>query len=234
MFENTRRTRRVLAGVAGVNLALALAVSAGAVPRPGADSGARSAETVASAAFAQDAVASARQPGDSSSAARQAPTTAAPTTAVPTTGAGTTAAPTTAVTKPTVTTAPATTKPAAVKATTSPVAAQVAAPTIPPVTVPAVVTVARRVPSTAEVQGALSSLPTYVHSILTPSPAQVAQLGDKVCTMFDQGQTVAQVKATGLQMVTQIPLTTILPGGADWVVRTVVTLYCPGHLSKLG
>jgi hypothetical protein len=93
--------------------------------------------------------------------------------------------------------------------------------------------VARVVPSAARVQQAISEVPNYVHSILSPSPAQVAQLGDKVCTMFDQGQTFAQVKATGLQMVTQIPLTTVLPGGADWVVRTVVNLYCPGHSSKL-
>ncbi|MDQ2825543.1 MAG: DUF732 domain-containing protein, partial [Actinomycetota bacterium] len=125
--------------------------------------------------------------------------------------------------------------PSAARATMPPAATQAAAPTLPPVTTPPLpVTVARRVPSTTEVQNALSSLPTYVHTILTPSPAQVAQLGDKVCTMFDQGQSFAQVKATGLQMVTQVPLTTILPGGADWVVRTVVTLYCPGHLSKLG
>jgi len=93
--------------------------------------------------------------------------------------------------------------------------------------------VARRVPSAAEVQQAIATLPQYVRSLLSPSPAQVAQLGDKVCGMFDSGQSFAQVKATGLQMVTQVPLTTVLPGGADWVVRTVVTLYCPGHLSKL-
>ena len=37
MFENKRRVRRVLAGIAGVNLCLAVAVSAGAVPMPGGD-----------------------------------------------------------------------------------------------------------------------------------------------------------------------------------------------------
>ena len=35
MLANTSLTRRVLGGVVGVNLALALAVSAGTVPRPG-------------------------------------------------------------------------------------------------------------------------------------------------------------------------------------------------------
>jgi hypothetical protein len=199
------------------------------VPRPGAGNGGRSAEQVASAAFAQDAMASARQPGDTAGATiEQAPATSAPTTAAPTTVApkatATTAAPTTKA--PTSSTASKTT------AAKAPAAA--AAVTVPPVTVPPVpVGVARVVPSAARVQQAISELPSYVHSILSPSPAQVAQLGDKVCTMFDQGQTFAQVKATGLQMVTQIPLTTVLPGGADWVVRTVVNLYCPGHSSKL-
>jgi len=216
----------VLAGIAGVNLALALAVSAGAVPRPGADDGVRSTERVASAAFSHDALASARQPGDTTPASVHAAVSDTATTAAPPmAGAQTAAAP-----KVTVTTPPAA---KAVAATTSAKAPTVAAPTAPPVTaLPLPVGVARRVPAASEVQAALGALPTHVHSILTPSPAQVAQLGDKVCTLFDQGQTFAQVKATGLQMVTQVPLTTILPGGADWVVRTVVTLYCPGHLPK--
>jgi hypothetical protein len=89
------------------------------------------------------------------------------------------------------------------------------------------------VPSAAEVSQAIATLPQYVHSIISPTPAQVAQLGDQVCTAFDQGQTFAQVKATGLSMVTKVPLTTVLPGGADWVVRTTVALYCPGYTSKL-
>jgi hypothetical protein len=174
-------------------------------------------------------MASARQPGDTAGATiEQAPATSAPTTAAPTTVApkatATTAAPTTK--------APASSTASKTTAAKAPAAA--AAVTVPPVTVPPVpVGVARVVPSAAQVQQAIASLPNYVHSILSPSPAQVAQLGDKVCTMLDQGQTFAQVKATGLQMVTQVPLTTVLPGGADWVVRTVVNLYCPGHSSKL-
>jgi len=95
------------------------------------------------------------------------------------------------------------------------------------------VKVPRRVPTAAEVQQAIATLPQYVSTILKPSPAQVDQLGDQVCTAFDQGQTFSQVKDTGLRMVTQLPLTSVKPGGADWVVRTTVTLYCPGHADKL-
>ena len=212
MLQNTTRNRSVLAGVAGVTLALGLAVSAGAVPQLGDTGGAR-AEAASSSAVPAPAP---RQPGDTTVAAAP-PVTSAPTTVAP-------AAPPTTKATPTTKAAP---KPTVAPTTVAPVAA--ATPSAPP----APVKVARRVPSAAEVQQAIATLPQYVHSILTPSPAQVAQLGDQVCTAFDQGQTFAQVKATGLQMVTQVPLTTVLPGGADWVVRTVVSLYCPGHASKL-
>jgi hypothetical protein len=93
--------------------------------------------------------------------------------------------------------------------------------------------VARRAPSSTEVQEALKIFPQYVKTFIKPTSAQVAELGDRVCTAFDEGQTFAQVKATGLGMVTQVPKTTVLPGGADWVVRTIVNLYCPGHAPKL-
>jgi hypothetical protein len=221
MMQNTRRNRRVLAGVAGVNLALALAVGAGAIPRPGVDGNA----TTVAASSRIDPVggATARQPGDAV-AAQAAPATVPPTTAPPTTvtkaTTPTTRAPV-ATTRTTKAAAPATVT------TDAPAAAAPAAAPAGPVKVP------RRVPSPAEVQQAIATLPQYVSTILTPSPAQVAQLGDQVCTAFDQGQTLAQVEATGLQMVTQVPLTTVKPGGADWVVRTAVTLYCPGHLTDL-
>ena len=93
--------------------------------------------------------------------------------------------------------------------------------------------VARRIPSSAEVLQAIKTLPQYVKTLIKPTPAQVAELGNRVCTAFDEGQTFTEVKATGLEMVTMVPRTTVLPGGADWVVRTTVTLYCPGHASKL-
>lgn len=222
MFEDTRRVRRVLAGIAGVNLCLAVAVSAGAVPMPGAGDGGPAGGAVAAFASVEQVAAPVRQPGDVVAGM----VTTAPTT-VPA------AAPTTAVTTATTKAAPTTTKVPALKSTATQ-ATPAPVVTAPAVTVSAVLaTVARRVPAASEVQQALTTLPNYVRSILSPSPAQVAQLGDEVCTMFDGGSTFAQVKATGLSMVTRIPLTTVLPGGADWVVRTAVTLYCPGHLGKL-
>lgn len=231
MFDNTRRNRKVLAGIVGVNLALALAVSAGAVTLPGANDGSRSARTVASAAVVEEPLAPVRQPGDGVSAAMSAPTPpSVPPASRPLPAPG----PAPAATQAVVASRPVTDPPGVKVGTPGPVAVTVPNVSLPKVTVPPVATqAARRNPSTAEVQQALSSLPNYVRSILKPSPAQVAQLGDKVCGMFDAGQTYSQVKATGLQMVTQVPLTTVLPGGAEWVVRTVVTMYCPGYLTKL-
>jgi hypothetical protein len=221
---NTSFNRRVLAGVAGVNMALALAVGAGAIPRPGASGNGTS--IAASAKIDELATPAARQPGDAASPGAAvpatAPTTVAPTTVPPTTAVKTTTPTTKAPVKATPTTkAPVT--------TTAPAAAAAASPAAPA----APAKVARRVPSAAEVSQAIATLPQYVNTIFTPTPAQVAQLGDQVCTAFDQGQTFAQVKATGLSMITQVPLTTVKPGGADWVVKTVVNLYCPGYASKL-
>lgn len=222
-MQDTPRNRWLVAGLAGVTLALGVAVSAGAVPRPG-DNG-NVTTVAASASIEAVAAAPARQPGDTGAAA-SAPTTAPPTTVAPTTTVAKAPAATTPTTKPrTVTTAAPAAKAAAPAATVAP-ATTPAAPAAP-------TKAARRVPSAAEVQQAINTLPQYVHSILTPTPAQVAQLGDQVCTAFDNGQTFAQVKATGLSMVTQVPLTTVLPGGADWVVKTIVNLYCPGYASKL-
>ena len=156
--------------------------------------------------------------------------------------ATTTLPPTTAVAG-TITSGPPTTKPAAAasrRGQPSAPATTVAAPSNAAATpaasaaTPLVPTgVARRTPSAAEVQQALKTLPQYVKTIIKPTAAQVAELGDRVCTAFDEGQTFAQVKATGLELVTQVPRTTVLPGGADWVVRTIVALYCPGHAPKL-
>lgn len=137
--------------------------------------------------------------------------------------------------------AAATTKPAAAARTSpssTPPTTVAAVPTSPrapaPVAAPSTPGVPRRTPTDAEVQQALKTFPQYVKTFIKPTAAQVAELGDRVCTAFDEGQTYAQVKATGLEMVTQVPRTTVLPGGADWVIRTIVTMYCPGYATKLG
>ena len=93
--------------------------------------------------------------------------------------------------------------------------------------------VARRVPTAAEIQGVIARLKKDIPILgfVSVTPAQIDQAGDQVCTAFDNGQTFAQVKATGLSM---IPASITVPAAtADWAVRQAVTLYCPGHANKL-
>jgi hypothetical protein len=210
--------------VVGVNLALALAVTAGAVPRPGDDGGVHA----AAVSEVVDVAAPARQPGDTLSdpAAPVPAVEAAPAEPVATT-----------VPAPKPTIAPPTTKkapvaPRAAPATTPTTVAPVAAPT--PVAQAAPAKVARRTPTAAEVQGAIGELKSRVGGLLllvSPTPEQINQVGDQVCTAFDNNQSFAQVKATGLSM---IPASvTVTPATADWAVRRAVALYCPGHANKL-
>lgn len=220
MFANTSLTRRVLGGVVGVNLTLALAVSAGAVPRPGDD-----VHTAAATQVEELAAPAARQAGD---VAAQAAQVAKAPVLTPTT-----AAPATTVAKPKVTTPPTTKAPkvAAAPKAAAPAPAVTAAPAAP---APAAVTkVARRVPTAAEIQAVITRLKKDIPilTFVTISPAQIDQAGDQVCTAFDNGQTFAQVKATGLSM---IPSSVTVPAAtADWAVRQAVALYCPGHANKL-
>ncbi|HVT64024.1 MAG TPA: DUF732 domain-containing protein [Mycobacteriales bacterium] len=91
----------------------------------------------------------------------------------------------------------------------------------------------RTTPSASAVSGAISGLRNFVHTPLTPTSAQVAQFGDEVCDAFDNGSTFAQVKAVILDKVKQLPFTTVTAGAADYVVKTAVSLYCPGYKSKV-
>jgi hypothetical protein len=106
--------------------------------------------------------------------------------------------------------------------------------TVPPTTTaPAKATVAARTqPSAAAVQQAINGLQQFLP--LAPSAAQVAQVGDQVCTAFDHGQSYAQVLATATQTVTQIPFVSDVNGAATYAVHQSVALYCPGYTSKLG
>ena len=103
---------------------------------------------------------------------------------------------------------------------------------VPP---PAPVMVPRRQPSAAEVEQAIAGLRPYIRSLfpVNPTHAQVAELGNNICTAFDEGQSVDQVKAHGAQLVKKVPFATLLPGGDDYIIRTGVALYCPGHAPKL-
>lgn len=223
MVANTSLTRRVLGGVAGVNLALALAVSAGAVPRPGDH-----VQTAASAQVEELAAPAARQPGDAAAPVAETPAPAAAPTP-------TTAAPATTVAAPKVTTPPTTKapKPAAAPKTTVAAPAVAPAPAAPAPAVAAVTTVPRRVPTATEVQAVITRLKKDIPMLtyFSVTPAQIDQAGDQICTAFDNGQTFAQVKATGLSMV---PAAIKVPAAtADYAVRQAVALYCPGHANKL-
>ncbi len=103
--------------------------------------------------------------------------------------------------------------------------------TLPPITVPALAP--RTVPTAAQVNAAIAGISSMVQLpfFFQINAGHVAQVGNQVCTAFDQGQTFAQVKATGLSMVSAyVPVT---PAAADYAVRTAVSMYCPGYASKL-
>jgi hypothetical protein len=224
MLANTSVTRRVLGGVVGVNLALALAVSAGAVPRPGDN-----VHTANAAHIEEVAAPAARQPGDTGGAAAAPAPAPAPAAQTP---APTTVVPTTVV-KPAKSTPPTTKAPRAAAApkTTAPAPAVPAAPvvTVPP----AVTTVARRVPTPAEVQGVIAELKRRVPMLnfVSIPTTKIDEIGNQVCTAFDSGQSFAQVKTTGLSM---LPAGISVPVGTDdWAVRQAVARYCPGHANKL-
>ncbi len=116
---------------------------------------------------------------------------------------------------------------------TVPPAPVVTAPpvTLPPVTVPALAP--RTVPTPAQVQSAIAGISGLVQLpfFFQINAGHVAQVGNQVCTAFDQGQTFDQVKATGLSMVSAYVAVT--PAAADYAVRTAVSMYCPAYASKL-
>jgi hypothetical protein len=125
-------------------------------------------------------------------------------------------------------------KAAAAKVVEAP-APEVAAPAPPPPPPPPPVPVfaARTVPSAGQVQAVITGIKGLIPmlALVTVSPAQVADIGNQVCTAFDQGQSLAQVKAAGLA---QVPaFVTVSPAAATYVVNNAVALYCPAYASKL-
>ena len=210
MFENTRRVVGVLAGATTVTLALGVGASTGLVPKlasAGSDSvEAASVTHAAPVEVVQEVVPETTLPP-------APPPTAPPTTAAPRV------------------TAPPTTRPApkpapATVATEAPAEEATAAP-------PAPALAPRRVPSAAEVQQVIAGISSRVRLPLFVqiTPAHVADIGNRICTAFDQGQTFQQVKATGLAMVSQY--VSVSDEAADYAVRQGVALYCPAYASKL-
>ncbi|MEA2702973.1 MAG: hypothetical protein QOD63_918 [Actinomycetota bacterium] len=212
MFKSTTRTLGVLGGVVALFLIVGgIGISTGMVKLTGS-SRSVGADLEAGATVANPAdtipVPAAEAPAPVDTTAPPATTTAAAVVKTPTAKA-----------------------PKAAPVEEAPV---VAAPvvTLPPVTVPALA--ARTVPSAAQVQSAIQGITGLVQLPLFVqiTPANVADVGNRVCTAFDQGQTFSQVKATGLSMVSAyVPVS---DAAADYAVRTAVSMYCPGYASKLG
>jgi hypothetical protein len=100
----------------------------------------------------------------------------------------------------------------------------VTTPTVPPLP-------ARTQPTVAQVNQVIASVHALV-PLFTPTKAQIATVGNQVCTAFDQGKTLAQVKSTAMQMA-GVYAALLSPATVNTAVRTIVTLYCPGYLSKL-
>ena len=149
---------------------------------------------------------------------------AAPATAAPTTGASVVAPRAVASSAPVATPAPH-------AVATVPVPANTASPATTAAPAPKVTTAARTQPSAAALQQAIDGLKQFLP--LAPSPAQVAQVGDQVCTAFDKGESYAQVLATATSTVSQIPFVSDVNGAAKYAVSQSVALYCPGYTSKL-
>lgn len=88
-------------------------------------------------------------------------------------------------------------------------------------------------PTVAQVNQAIQEVNKLV-PFFTPTPAQVAQVGNQVCTAFDQGQTAAEVDSQALNMVGAGSYSWAVPSSVPaQAVAVVVSLYCPGYTSKL-
>jgi hypothetical protein len=90
----------------------------------------------------------------------------------------------------------------------------------------------RRQPTAAQVAQVIAA----VHSLVpffTPSVAEVADAGAKVCTAFDQGRSFTAVKSTALDLVGAGSYSWLVPPSvAASAVRSLVNLYCPAYAAK--
>lgn len=238
MLDHTVRNQMLLAATAGVTLVLGLGVTAHGMPREGGDvvrgtvssdvaqapgsvatallGTTPGAEVTDAAAPASAAVAVPGPVGAVVAVAVKLPANAPAKKASPPPVSKASAAPAASTTVPTLATAPTGTAPAAVAAVAGPVA------------------VARRTPTSAEVEDTIDELQRQIGGLLRfvpPKASQIADAGDEVCTGFDRGETFAQVKDKGMSAVPSS--ITVKPATVDWAVRRAVTIYCPGHADKL-
>lgn len=203
-------TRKAVAGgIAGA--ALVLALGAAALGQVGGTTPTASVASVARTS--------------SEGAATPTPTPHAPVeTAPPTTQApAPPAAPTTKAPAP----APTTRKPTTTTVAPAAPAAPAPAPTTP--TTVKVRSGARVAYTTAGVQAAISAITQRI-PLFKPNDAQLRTFADAVCTSFDQGQSQAQVQATIRDAVSRIQGQSLSEADAEFMVRTVTQLRCPGYL----
>ena len=134
---------------------------------------------------------------------------------------------------------PPTTKaaPPATTATTRKPAPTTVAPPVPAAPAPAATTPttakvrsgARVAYTTAGVQAAIAAITGRI-PLFKPNDAQLRTFADAVCTSFDQGQTQTQVQATIRDAVSRIQGQSLSEADAEFMVRTVTQLRCPGYL----
>ena len=205
-------TRKALAGgIAGAALALALGAAAWVV------GGTTPTASVASIARASSESAAPPTPEP------QAPAPAPVETVPPTTQApAPPAAPTTKAPAPPTTRKPTTT-------TVAPAAPAAPAPAATTATTAKVRSGQRVDYTTAGVQAAITAITQRI-PLFKPNDRQLRTFADAVCTSFDQGQTQAQVQATIRDAVSRIQGQSLSDADAEFMVRTVTQLRCPGYL----
>ena len=204
-------TRKAIAGgIAGT--ALLLALGAAAVGQVG---GTGSTASVASVTRASSEFAPAPTPEPQAPVETVPPTTQAP--AVEAAPAAKAPAPsTTATTRKPTTTTVARSAPAPAPAATTPTTVKVRS--------------GERVAFTsAGVQSAAGAISQRI-PLFKPNDAQLRTFADAVCSSFDQGQTQAQVQATIRDAVSRIQGQSLSDADAEFMVRTVTQLRCPGYL----
>jgi hypothetical protein len=196
--------------LAGAALSLALALVACGSSEP--------AGTASTASATAD-------PGQAADAPAVAPDAGAPTTA-----AAERVAPPAGATPTTQRPAPPTTQG---RTTTPSAPPTTAAPAAPPTTAaPATPVFAKgqRInPTSAQVQGVIAALGQRI-PLFKPTEPQLRTFADAACTSFDQGQTAEQVQSTVRQAVTYVQGASLSASDAEFAVRTVVGLRCPGYL----
>ncbi|MGH9266386.1 MAG: hypothetical protein ACRD1D_17005 [Acidimicrobiales bacterium] len=201
-------TRRLPLAGAAFTLALALAACGGSEPSGTAASASGDAPAPAGASPAPEPPAGAAPP------TTEAPPPEAPAAATP--PAKQPATPTTKGRATAPTTPPTTAAPAAPPTTTAPVT-------------PTFAKGQRINPTSAQVQGAITTLRQRI-PLFQPTEPQLRTFADAACTSLDQGQSRAQVQSAVQQAVTYVQGASLSAADAEFAVRTVVGLRCPGYL----